>query len=133
MDLKLISIVVLAFLYGVAGMLHLIVPGPFVSIVPNWVPLPATVVTATGFAEIAGAVGLAQPWFPTLRKAAAWGLAVYALCVWPANVQHMMLDLSDTGQGLGLGYHVPRLAFQPILIWWPLWSANVVTWPNRSR
>ena len=37
---------------------------------------------AGGVAEIAGAIGLM---IPRLRYAAGIGLALYALCVWPAN------------------------------------------------
>jgi uncharacterized membrane protein len=130
---RTIARVVLALLYAAAGILHLLMPEPFVGIVPPWVPAPALVVALTGLAEIAGAAGLLQPWWPGLRKAAAWGLAAYALCVWPANVQHMLIDLSRPGHGLGLGYHIPRLAFQPVLIWWPLWAARVIDWPWRRR
>lgn len=130
---RTIARVVLALLYAAAGILHLLAPEPFVGIVPPWVPAPALVVALTGLAEIAGAAGLLQPWWPGLRKAAAWGLAAYALCVWPANVQHMLIDLPRPGHGLGLGYHIPRLAFQPVLIWWPLWAARVIDWPRRRR
>lgn len=133
MTARTISCVSLALLYAAAGVLHLAVPSPFVAIVPGWVPAPAEVVALTGIAEIAGAAGVGQPWMPRLRAAAAWGLAAYALCVWPANVQHMLLDLEQSGHGLGLAYHIPRLALQPVLIWWPLWAAKVTSWPFRSQ
>jgi uncharacterized membrane protein len=113
-------------LYGLAGVLHLIRPRPFVSIVPGWVPAPALVVALTGLAEIAGAMGLLQSRSPSLRHAAGWGLAVYALCVWPANLNHMLLDLSRPDHGLGLGYHIPRLAAQPLLIWLALWASEAI-------
>jgi uncharacterized membrane protein len=116
-----------------AGILHLTLPHPFVSIVPPWVPFPALVVTLTGIAEIAGAAALAQPFLTSLRRLAGWGLAAYALCVWPANVQHMLIDLARPGHGLGLAYHVPRLALQPGLIWWALWVGGVTDWPARRR
>jgi uncharacterized membrane protein len=122
---------VVALFYGVAGTLHLIKPAPFLAIVPHWVPLPAAVVALTGIAEIAGAAGLVQPFPAPLRRAAAWGLAAYALCVWPANFQHMALDLARPGGGLGLWYHIPRLAAQPLLIWLALWCGEVTRWPFR--
>lgn len=123
----------LALLYAAAGSLHLAVPAPFLSIVPDWVPAPATVVALTGVAELAGAAGLLQGWSPGLRRAAGIGLALYALCVWPANFNHMMLDVSRGDAGLGLGYHVPRLAFQPILVWLALWTGEVTAWPLARR
>ncbi|MFC0205623.1 DoxX family protein [Novosphingobium soli] len=124
---------VLATAYAAAGVLHLAVPGPFVGIVPRFVPAPGTVVALTGVAELAGAAGLVQPWSAPLRRAAAWGLAAYALCVWPANVQHMLLDFARADGGLGLVYHVPRLALQPVLIWWPLRASGITHWPQGRK
>ena len=123
----------LAVLYFGAGVLHLLQPAPFASIVPAWVPRPDMVVWLTGIAEIAGALALAQPWSVPFRKAAGISLATYALCVWPANFQHMALDLARPGSGLGLAYHLPRLAAQPLLIWLALWTASVTGWPFRRR
>jgi uncharacterized membrane protein len=128
-----IACVALALFYALAGMLHLILPRPFVSIVPHWVPAPDLVVALTGLAEIAGAAGLLQNWSPKLRRAAGWGLAFYALCVWPANFQHMALDLARPSGGLGLAYHLPRLAAQPLLIWLALWASGTTDWPFRRR
>jgi len=121
--------VLLALFYGTAGVLHLAVPHPFVAIVPPIVPAPGLVVALTGVAEIAGALGLLQGFSPPLRRAAGWGLAAYALCVWPANVQHMLLDLARPDGGAGLAYHVPRLASQPVLIWAALWASGITGWP----
>lgn len=123
---------IIAAIYAAAGVLHLTLPHPFVGIVPAWVPAPALVVALTGVAELAGAIGIAQSRFSELRRAAAWGLAAYALCVWPANVQHMLNDLARTGGGgLGLWYHIPRLALQPVLIAWPLWAAGILRFRRR--
>ena len=114
----------LALFYAAAGVIHLANPAPFLAIMPPWVPAPGPVVALTGIAELAGAAGLLQPWSVPLRRAAGWGLAAYALCVWPANVQHMLIDLARPDHGLGLGYHVPRLAFQPVLIWLAWWVSR---------
>ena len=120
----------LAILYGAAGILHLMLPAPFIGIVPPWVPAPALVVMLTGLAELAGAAALAQSCSANLRRAAGWGLAAYALCVWPANIQHMLIDMAKpAGHGLPLAYHVPRQMLQPVLIWWALWASGVTDWP----
>jgi uncharacterized membrane protein len=55
-----------------------------VSIVPSAVPRPELVVTVTGVLEVAGAVGLL---IPALRTAAAIGLALLLVAVFPANVR----------------------------------------------
>ena len=121
----------LALVYGFAGVIHLAKPGPFAAITPNWVPHPETVVALTGVAELAGAAGLLQPLSPALRRAAGWGLALYALCVWPANFHHMQLDMARPDHGMGLGYHIPRLLAQPLIIWWALWASGAVRLKRR--
>ncbi|MXP42121.1 hypothetical protein GRI75_10765 [Altererythrobacter soli] len=122
----------LALSYAIAGALHLVAPEPFVRIVEGFVPFAEQVVKLTGIAELLGAVALAQPWEPRLRRAGAIGLALYALCVWPANVNHMLIDLDRADGGLGLAYHVPRLLMQPVLIWLALWTGGVLPWKNVS-
>jgi uncharacterized membrane protein len=117
-----------------AGAAHLARPAPFAAILPEWVPWPGAIVAVTGVAEALGAVALGQPWSAQLRRAGAVGLALYALCVWPANVNHMLIDLARTdGGGLPLAYHVPRLAAQPLIVWAALWAGGVVDWPFRKR
>ena len=123
----------LAALYLVAGYFHLTDPFTFLKIMPAWVPYPLPVIYWTGIAEVAGAAALVQPFGPLLRKAAGIGLALYALCVWPANVNHMLMDLARPDHGWGLAYHVPRMMAQPLLIWLALWTARVTDWPFGKR
>lgn len=121
---------VLALAYLAAGVAHLRSPGGFIAITPGWVPFPATVIFLTGLAEIAGAAGLMVP---RLRRAAGMGLALYALCVWPANINHAFNDIAIGGIHLGWAYHGPRLALQPVIIWWALWATHVIDWPFARR
>jgi uncharacterized membrane protein len=51
-------------------------------------------------------------------------LALYALCVWPANINHFMLDMARADGGLGLAYHVPRMFAQPLIIWMAVWTSR---------
>jgi uncharacterized membrane protein len=133
MDWRTVARYGLALFYAAAGLFHLLLPAPFVRITPGWVPVPALVVALTGIAELAGAAGLLQPLSPRLRRAAGWGLAAYALCVWPANFNHMALDLARADHGAGLGYHLPRLAAQPLLIWLAMWASGATDWPFRRQ
>jgi uncharacterized membrane protein len=117
---------VLAALYLLAGVIHLVNPAPFLTITPAWVPFPEAVVLFTGVAEILGAIGLVQPFSLPLRRAAGWGLAAYALCVWPANINHFIMDMARADGGLGLAYHVPRMFAQPLIIWLALWVGECI-------
>ncbi len=112
---------VLSAFYVVAGILHLTAPAGFVRIVPQIVPWPEAVVMVTGVLEIAGAIGLMVP---KLRRAAGIGLAAYAVCVFPANINHAFNMISVAGLPNSWWYHAPRLAFQPILVWWAFYVAR---------
>lgn len=118
----------LAIAYVAVGIVHLRAPGGFIAITPDWVPFPRAVIIATGLCEIAGAIALL---IPRLRWSAGVMLALYALCVFPANIKHAIDAVPIGGMVLGPWYHVPRLLFQPVIIWWALWAGHVIDWPFR--
>lgn len=122
--------IVLAVFYAVAGYFHLVRPEPFLTVMPSLVPWPEAVVYWTGIAEIVGAFALVQPISLRLRRAAGIALALYALAVWPANINHFAMDMASEDGGLGLAYHVPRMFAQPVLIVWALWAGEVIA-PRR--
>jgi uncharacterized membrane protein len=116
----------IAVVYFAFGIFHMASPDAFLPIMPDWVPLPRDVVNATGVCEIAGAIGLI---IPRTRRYAAIALAAYAFCVFPANIKHAIYDIPLGGHSQTWWYHAPRLAFQPVLAWWPLFCAGLLNWP----
>ena len=128
--LRVISRVLLAAFYFAAGMLHLRSPDGFILIVPSFVPWPAEIVWLTGWCEIIGAVAL---FIPPLRRAAGIGLALYAICVFPANINHAFNHVDVGGLPNSWWYHAPRFALQPVFVWWALFCTGVIDWPLRSR
>ena len=125
---KAITRALLVALYMAAGVLHIARPLPFLTITPGWVPFPEAVVFWTGMAEIVGAAALAQTFSSVLRRWGGMGLALYAVCVFPANIHHFALDMAKADHGLGLGYHLPRMVAQPVLVWLALWSSGAIDW-----
>ncbi len=120
-------LLVIAFL--TAGYFHIASPAPFVRITPPWVPRPHEVVIATGICEFLGVAGLLVP---RLRGFAGVMLAVYSICVFPANIQHA-ITFAEHGAGwTGWLYHGPRLLFQPVIVWWCLFAGGVIDWPFRT-
>lgn len=119
--------IVLGVIYLIAGIAHIRSPGGFLQITPHWVPWPREVIFFTGLCEIAGAIALLA--IPRLRYAAGIGLAAYAVCVFPANINHAINDIAIGGRHLSWWYHGPRLAFQPVFVWWALWAGGVTDWP----
>ena len=120
----------LSALYLLAGAMHILRPHGFEQIVPDWVPFPHETVVLTGMAELLGAIGL---WITPLQRWAGIGLAAYAVAVYPANIKHAFEHVAISGVELGWGYHVPRLMFQPLLVWAALFAGEVIDWPWRER
>lgn len=149
---------VLAALFVAAGVAHLSVPGPFLAITPDWVPFAPQVIFGTGLCELAGAAALVLDDIATLifaanrkppRRAAgilfiriafgalrSWAgiaLALYALCVWPANIKQALDHIVIAPIPDSWWYHGPRLALQPVIMWAALFSAGVIDWPFAAR
>jgi uncharacterized membrane protein len=120
----------LAALYAVIGVVHLAATDTMLPLMPDWVPEPRLVILATGLCEIAGAAGLLTRRF---RRAAATGLALYAVCVYPANLKHAFDHVHVAGIPDSWWYHGPRLAFQPVFVWMALWAGGLIDWPFRAR
>lgn len=121
-----IARVLLAAIFLIAGALHLVAPGPFLAITPDWVIWPRTMIRVTGVLEILGAIALCVP---RLRRAAGLALAAYAICVFPANIKHALDSGADANAFPSWWYHGPRLALQPVIVWWALWCSGVTDWP----
>ena len=110
------------------GVLHVLAPAVFLPIMPPKIPYPRQVVVGTGVAEILGGLGLL---IPRTRKAAATGLALYAVCVYPANLYHAFARRTVPPLPDIWWYHAPRLAFQPVFVWWALFAGGLLPrrWP----
>lgn len=122
--------VALALLFIAAGIGHLLIPREFLRITPDWVPHAPAVIFVTGLCEIVGACAL---FVRPLRRWAGIAFALYALCVWPANFKHALDGIHVDGIPSSWWYHGPRLAFQPVIIWWSLFCAGVIDWPFRRQ
>lgn len=119
----------LAIAFCFAGIVHLRSPGSFLPILPDWVPFPRETIVITGVCELVASAALLTR---RLRKLAGVMLALYAVCVFPANIKHVFSHVAIDGVQLGWWYHAPRLAFQPIIVWWSLLSSGGTDWPRKA-
>lgn len=80
---------------------HWLKPGRYLPMMPRFVPYPRAVVLFTGLCEIAGGIGLL---IPGLRLLAGFMLAVYFVCVFPANIKTRwrVLRLKDCRETAGI-------------------------------
>jgi uncharacterized membrane protein len=106
-----VPVLVLSAVFLVAGVLHFVFTDAYAGIVPSWLPHPRALVLLSGACEVAGGLGLLHP---RTRRAAAWGLILLLLAVWPANFQMFFDARSPAAQVLFL----LRLPLQPLLMWW---------------
>jgi uncharacterized membrane protein len=120
----------LAVLYVGVGFLHLRIAPILVPLVPSWIPDPIAMLKFTGLCEIIGGLALLAP--PT-RPVAGIMLALYAICVFPANLHHAFDHVIVRGMPNSWWYHAPRLAFQPVFVWWALYAGEVIDWPGKRR
>lgn len=119
---------ILALFFAGAGFAHLLAPHELLKITPDWVPSASAVIFVTGFVELACAAALLTQ---SLWYWAGIALAIYSLCVWPANFKHALEGIQIAHVPSSWFYHGPRLAMQPVIMWWSLFSAGVVDWPWR--
>ena len=110
----------LAAFYMLGGIGHFLAIDKVVRIVPDFVPYPRAVVIVTGILEIAGAIALLMPRW---RRVAGIMLALYAACVFPANIKHAVDGISFLPFAESWWYHGPRLAMQPVIVWWALFCS----------
>ena len=120
----------LAAIYIAFGVVHLRSAPGFLAIMPAWVPYPLEVVLITGVCEILGGLGLL---IPRLRWISGVMLALYAVCVYPANLHHALGAVEVGSLPSSWWYHGPRLAFQPVFVWWALFAGGVIDWPFRRK
>jgi len=96
-------------------------PGPYLRIIPPWIPWHPAMLYISGAAEIAGGVGLL---IRPLRRAAAWGLAALLIAVFPANIYMAQEHIQFTAHPLPPALLWGRLLLQPLFIWWVLYAGR---------
>lgn len=129
--------VILTISMIVVGTLHFLKPEPFVKIVPDYLPYHLELVYISGFFEILLGIGLL---IPAVSSAAAWGLIVLFIAVFPANINQVVNNIAIEGIPHNQLLYWIRLPFQAVLIAWAWWftkkpsqqpeESNLVVKPN---
>lgn len=109
---------ILAISMMVTGVLHFVFPEPFIKIVPSLLPYPAALVYISGFFEILGGIGLL---IPAVSQAAAWGLVLLFIAVYPANINMAVNHIQIANIPNSNWLQAIRLPFQFVLIAWAWW------------
>lgn len=108
------------------GVDHLVTPGRYLPMLPDLLPFPENIVLITGLCELAGAIGLLAP---RTRRLAGLMLAIYFVCVFPANIKNALEGTVVDGLPTLSWYYWIRLLFQPFAVWWALYASGVAEFP----
>ena len=116
----------------VAGTGHLTVRrAEFQAQVPPWLPAdPDAVVLASGVVEIV--LGVALVVTPRRHRwLVGWVVAAFFVAIFPGNVSQLVTRTDAFGLDSDAARAI-RLAFQPLLVLWALWSTGAWrTWRDR--
>ncbi len=118
---KMAARLLLAIAMTLAGVGHFLDTEAFAMMVPAWLPAPYALVYISGLAEVAGGVGLL---LPPVQRAAALGLIVLYIAVFPANLNMAVHHISPRGMHVSSAFLWGRLPFQLLFIAWAWWLSK---------
>ena len=98
-------------------------PDRYLAMMPDLLPYHLELVLFTGLCELAGAIGLL---LPRWRRWAALALALYFVCVFPANIKNALDGLDVEGLPAATWYYWLRLPMQPLIILWALYAGELI-------
>lgn len=116
-----------------AGILHLTTQREeFQAQVPSWVPLDADfVVVASGIVEILIGLALITLW--RYRQQVGLLTALFFIAIFPGNIWQYLDGIDAFGLDSDRERAI-RLLFQPVLVFWALWSTDAAKkYLNRKR
>ena len=114
-----------------AGVGHFVAPEEFLAQVPPWMPARLLVVSVSGAVEIVLGIGLLGParWRPLV----GWVVAAFFVVIFPGNISQAVTGAPAFGLDSDAA-RWGRLAFQPVLVVWALWSTGAwAAWSDRRR
>ena len=120
----------LALFLMVAGTGHFLGPEAFLAQVPPWLPARLAIVYVSGVVELAlgGALLAAR----RHRVLVGWTVAAFFVVILPGNVSQAVTGTPAFGLETEAA-RWGRLAFQPVLVLWALWSTGAWrAWRSRS-
>lgn len=115
-----------AAMFVFTGISHFLFPAPMAEMVPPVFPAPQLWVAATGVVEVVGGIGLLSV---RTRPLAAWGLAIFLVAVFPANVYAALERVGMGGHREGPGYLWFRAPLQVFFLAWVVYFG--VSEPRR--
>lgn len=121
--IRMIALVLFAVFFVFAGIAHFTQGEGFAAMLPEWMPFRLGIIYVTGILEILLALLLL---WPKTRKQAGFWTAVYLVAIFPANIYAAIAGIPAPGsEEANQTLLWVRLLFQPLLILWVWWAAQV--------
>ena len=103
----------MASLYILAGILHLLIPGMYLRVMPSWIRSGTAVVYLSGVLEIVCGMAI---FFPGIRDYGLYGIMVLLVLFLPVHTH--MLRNPKAAMGIPPWILFLRIPFQGLLIYW---------------
>ena len=100
--------------FTVSGVVHILRPSVFTSIVPRFLPYPTGLVVVSGIGELVCAAGLWRR-----SRWAGYASAALLIAIWPANIQDAVTAQHGSSQAMRALLWI-RVPVQLPLIWFAL-------------
>lgn len=113
-----ISRILISLIFIITGILHFKLTEKFILIVPPIIPYAKEVVYISGVLEIFGGIGIL---IPKLKRPAAFGLILFLILVFPANIYMALYNIQPGGVLNNPILQWLRLPLQIVFIWWIYW------------
>lgn len=128
---NVLRVILGAFMFY-AGVGHLtFLREEFQAQVPNWFPLSKDfLVLLSGVLEIS--LGIAMIFWKNKRPQVGIALAVFYIIIFPGNIAQYLNKISAFGLDTDAKRFI-RLLFQPVLIYWALWSTNAISYLKNRK
>ena len=106
-----------------AGTGHFLAPEAFLAQTPTWLPARGAIVLVSGVVEVV--LGIALLVVRAHRRTLGWLVAAFFLAILPGNVHQAVAGTDAFGLDTPTARWL-RLAFQPLLVLWALWSTGAI-------
>jgi len=120
---KRVLLWVMGAFYILSGLNHFLSADAYIAIMPDYLPWHSQLVFLSGLVEVG--LGIAVL-IPATRVAAAWGIIVLLIAIFPANLYVAMNDLPYVGDEPSTVLNWLRLPLQLVLIGWAYWYTRPV-------
>ncbi len=126
---RLVTRLLLAALFLLAGTVHLFDPALFLPVMPPWIPFHLLCIEVSGVFELLGGLGLLIP-ERRVQLVAGWGLIVLLVAVFPANIYMAVANVKVHGFAAHPWIGWARLPLQPLLMLAVGWITQI--WSTKQ-